>query len=98
MEQDNKKEFISPTLIKILIFFLFLVSAILLIFDFFYDRYSYFKIEKLDGFYAFYGFIAFSIIIFGSKALRYLIKRPENFYGSKAIDSEEKLNNGEENE
>ena len=98
MKKDNKKDFMNATLIKVMIIILLFISGVLFIFDFFYSRYSHFEIEKYNGFYAIYGFVAFSVIIFGSKGLRFLIKRPENFYGSKAIDSEEKINNGEENE
>ena len=98
MKKENKKDFMSSTLIKVMIIILIFTSAVLFIFDFFINRYSHFEIEKYNGFYAIYGFVAFSVIIFGSKGLRFLIKRPENFYGSKAIDSEEKINNGEENE
>jgi hypothetical protein len=31
----------------------------------------------------------FSIIIFGSRLLRLLLGRPENFYAKKAVDSED---------
>tara|TARA_B100000700_G_C14495896_1_gene601785 strand:- start:61 stop:180 length:120 start_codon:yes stop_codon:yes gene_type:complete len=31
----------------------------------------------------------FSIIIFGSRLLRWLLGRPENFYAKKAVDGEE---------
>ena len=56
--------------------------------DFFVKRYVYFEIEGVYNFYSIYGFIMFSIIIFGSRLLRFLLGRSENFYGKKAVDSE----------
>ena len=41
------------------------------------------------NFYSIYGFIMFSIIIFGSRLLRALLGRAENFYDKKAVDSED---------
>ena len=57
--------------------------------DFFVQRYVYFEIEGVYNFYSIYGFIMFSIIIFGSRLLRFLLGRSENFYDKKAVDSEE---------
>jgi len=90
MKKENSN-LINPTFIRLLIYFLIFICIILFIFDFFYSRYYHFEIEKINGFFAIYGFLAFSVIIFGSKALRFFLKRPENYYGSKAIDGEEKL-------
>jgi hypothetical protein len=57
--------------------------------DFFVKRYVYFEIEGIYNFYSIYGFIMFSIIIFGSRLLRFLLGRSENFYDKKAVDSED---------
>ena len=61
----------------------------LFITDFFVKRYIYFEVEGLYNFYSIYGFVMFSIIIFGSRFLRFLLGRPENFYDKKAVDSED---------
>ena len=68
--------------------FLFLCFC-LFVTDFFVNRYVYFEIESTYNFYSIYGFIMFSIIIFGSRLLRWLLGRPENFYAKKAVDSED---------
>ena len=68
--------------------FLFLCFC-LFVTDFFVKRYVYFEIESTYNFYSIYGFIMFSIIIFGSRLLRLLLGRPENFYAKKAVDSED---------
>jgi hypothetical protein len=67
----------------------------LFIIDFFVERYIYFEVEGLYNFYSIYGFVMFSIIIFGSRFLRFLLGRPENYYDKKAVDSEDYPNMGE---
>ena len=68
--------------------FLFLCFC-LFVTDFFVKRYVYFEIESSYNFYSIYGFIMFSVIIFGSRLLRLLLGRPEYFYAKKAVDSED---------
>jgi len=57
--------------------------------DFTYKKYGNFDVEEIPGFYGAYGFIAFTALILIAKALRVLVKRPEDFYGDKAIDRED---------
>ena len=71
------------------------LCGILFIIDFFVKRYTYFEVEGLYNFYSIYGFIMFSIIIFGSRFLRFLLGRAENFYDKKAVDSEDYPSKGE---
>ena len=72
----------------VLIAFIVLCGGLFII-DFFIKRYTYFEVEGLYNFYSIYGFIMFSVIIFGSRFLRFLLGRPENFYDKKAVDSED---------
>ena len=78
----------------VLIAFIILCSCLFII-DFFVKRYIYFEVEGLYNFYSIYGFIMFSVIIFGSRFLRFLLGRPENFYDKKAVDSEDYPSKGE---
>ena len=78
----------------VLIAFMTLCGSLFVI-DFFVKRYTYFEVEGLYNFYSIYGFIMFSIIIFGSRFLRFLLGRPENFYDKKAVDSEDYPSKGE---
>ena len=71
-----------------IIYLLIFSCAILFVADFIYHRHGHFSIEEWPGFFAIYGFVMFSAIIFGAKTLRFFIKRPENYYGKKAVDSE----------
>ena len=86
-EQNNR-------LRAVLIAFLVL-CGVLFITDFFVKRYIYFEVEGLYNFYSIYGFIMFSVIIFGSRFLRFLLGRPEKFYDKKAVDSEDYPSKGE---
>ncbi len=64
------------------------ICIALVLADFLYDKHGYVQMENLPGFYAGFGFLAFCVVIFGARALRFLVKRPENYYAEKAIDCE----------
>ena len=66
-----------------------LFCLILFLADFGYHKYGHFFIEEIPGFYGAYGFVMFTVLIFVAKFLRLIIKRPENYYGEKAIDQED---------
>ena len=61
---------------------------VLLLVDFVYHRHGHFMIEEVPGFFALYGFLMFSLIILGATTLRYFVKRREDYYGTKAVDSD----------
>ena len=67
---------------------LVVICIILGLSDFIYHRHGHFDIEEFPAFFAIYGFIMFSFIIFGATVLRFFTKRKEDYYGSKAVDSE----------
>ena len=69
----------KSTIKKLWIGFIF-VLIITLVFQFFYPLNGHFKIEKLFGFAAFYGFISCFIMIIIAKALGVLLKVRENYY------------------
>lgn len=64
-------------------------SLLLFLADFTYNKYGAFEIESLPGFFGFYGFVSFTAVILLAKALRFFIKRPEDYYGDKTIDVED---------
>ncbi len=72
-----------------LVWILAIVCILLGLADFTYNKYGHFSFENVPAFYGIFGFIAFSCVIFGAKALRFLIKRPENFYSPNVVDAEE---------
>src|SRR5680860_146922 len=64
------------------------VCVLLILVDFTFDKHRHFEFENLIGFFGFFGFFAFGSIVLASKALRTIIKRPEDYYAPKSIDAE----------
>jgi len=75
--------------LRVVLFSFFLLCAVLFFVDFLIERHAYFEVEAYFNFYSIYGFVMFSIIIFGSRVLRFFLMRKENYYEEKAVDSEE---------
>jgi hypothetical protein len=46
----------------------------------FYDKHGHFAIERVFGFYALFGFLAYVGLIFLGKAFRTIVMRPEDYY------------------
>lgn len=65
-----------------------IVCGLLFLADFTYEKHGYFDVENIPGFYGIYGFVMFTALILAAKALRIFIKRPEDYYGDKAVDQE----------
>ena len=86
-EQNNR--------LRVVLIAFIALCCVLFITDFFVKRYIYFEVEGLYNFYSICGFVMFSIIIFGSRFLRFLLGRPESFYDKKAVDSEDYPSMGE---
>lgn len=61
----------------------------LFLLDFTYDKHGHFAVEHVPGFYGIFGFIGFTGLIFAATALRKIVKRPEDYYGNKAVDRED---------
>lgn len=65
------------------------LCLVLFLLDFTYDSHGHFAVEAIPGAYGIYGFVMFTALILAAKALRFFIKRPEDYYGDKAVDAEE---------
>jgi|GEM_PF-1272922 len=78
----------SPLAVQRLILGLGALCAFLFLFDLFWHRHAYVPGEGLWGYYAIAGFVSFTVIVLGAKALRTVIRRDEDYYGSTAIDAE----------
>ncbi len=63
--------------------------VLLFLLDFTYSKHPHFEMEKIPGAYGIYGFVCFTFIVLAAKAWREVIKRPEDYYGDKAIDRED---------
>lgn len=78
-----------PGSVRKIIIALTLVCAVLFLLDFTYTKHAHFDVEYIPGFYGIYGFVMFTGLIIAAKILRSIIKRPEDYYGDKAVDSED---------
>ena len=58
----------------------YIACAILFLLDFILHRHVSMKLEEIPGFYALFGFIAFVVLVEGSKLLRKLVMRKEDYY------------------
>ena len=65
------------------------ICGLLFLLDFTYEKYGHFDVERLPGFFGIYGFVMFTALILAAKALRMVIRRPEDFYADKAVDRED---------
>ncbi len=74
---------------KKIVWVLILACLILLGLNWAYTPHGHFFAEYIRGFFAFYGFIMFTGLILAVNVLRFFIKRPENYYGDKAVDRED---------
>ena len=81
--------FINPKNSRVIFGTLIGICILLFLADFTYNKYGHFAVEKYKGFYAFYGFVMFTVIILAAKSLRFFTQRPENYYGDSAIDHED---------
>ena len=58
----------------------YVICAILFVMDFVVHRHTIYELEELPGFYAIFGFVAFVALVEGSKLLRKLVMRKEDYY------------------
>ncbi len=73
---------------KLIFWGLIAICAVLLGLAFTYKNYSEVKAENIQGFFSAFGFFGFTGLILLAKGMRVLIKRDEDYYGDKVIDSE----------
>lgn len=79
----------SPKSVHKLILGLSALCVFLFVMDFLWHRHTKVPGEGLYGFYAIAGFISFTLIVLGAKALRVFIARDESFYAPHGVDAEE---------
>jgi len=72
-----------------LIIGLVVLCVFLFAMDFIWHRHVKVPGEGFYGFHAIAGFVSFTVIVLGAKALRLLIRRDESYYGDRSVDGEE---------
>jgi hypothetical protein len=78
----------SPSGVRKLIIGLCVLCAFLFLMDFIWHRHVKVPGEGLYGFHAIAGFVSFTLVVLGARALRVFIRRDESFYGEHGVDSE----------
>lgn len=80
-EPKTPSWFERPENIRLITIVLVITCAALVLADLFYENpHPHFAAESILGFQAWFGFIAFVVIVFLGATLRKLIKRPEDYY------------------
>lgn len=77
---NEKHWLVRPETIRKLWFGLGAILIVLVLLDFFVTHEAKFTVDGWFSFYAIFGFIACIILVYGSKALGLIFKRPENYY------------------
>ncbi len=74
--------------VKRVVLGLYLVSAGLFVADFLYKKKTYLLVEDIPGFYALYGFFMCAALVICAKAMRVVLKRPDDYYAPYDVESE----------
>ena len=77
----------KPSTLRLIIVTLVLVCIALVAVDFFYHKHGHFDFEQWPGFYAWYGFLSYCLIVLSAKQLRKIIGRKEQYYESTDSDT-----------
>ena len=72
--------FYNKSVINFIVYSVYAICAALLLVDVFHHKHGHFNFEEWFGFYAFYGFAAYMVIVNSAKLLRKLVKRDEDYY------------------
>ncbi len=87
----DKKNYLfdNPRNVKPVIYALYFCCGVLLLLDFIIHRHISHSWERLLGFYSLYGFIGCVSIVIGSKWLRTVIRRDEDYYERDELNKDE---------
>ncbi|MEZ5778886.1 MAG: hypothetical protein R3E44_11055 [Paracoccaceae bacterium] len=80
---DNRRN------VDYVVYGLYIICAGLFLADFLYHKHVYLAVEEVPGFYAIYGFVMCAALVICAKGMRVLLKRPEDYYSPKDVESED---------
>jgi len=73
--------FERPSNVRLMITLLCVICALLVLAELFYENpHPHFELEKSFGFQAWFGFVAFVSVVFLGRLLRFVVRRPEDYY------------------
>lgn len=76
----DKRGLDNPRNITRIVYGLYALCVALLIADLLYVKHVHFTFERVFGFFAAFGFVAYVSIVMSAKLLRRLLSRPEDYY------------------
>jgi hypothetical protein len=79
-QHDSDGFFDKPENIKKMLRVFYVMCGLLVIADFIVHRHVYHDWENIPAFYAIYGFVGCSVLVFVAKAMRKVIMRGEDYY------------------
>jgi hypothetical protein len=74
---------------RILVIALVVVCVLLTLSDLLYHKHGHFGFDEWFGFYSLFGFVVYATVVLLAKALRTVIKRPEDYWGEYSVDIED---------
>lgn len=80
MKEGRKYWLDEPGNVTRIYWWLCAACALLFVADGFYAKHPHFEAEQWFGFYGIFGFVACVALVLAAKALRRLLKRPEDYY------------------
>jgi hypothetical protein len=79
--KDGRKYWLDdPRNVTRIFWSVWIVCGLLFVADAFYDKHPHFTAEGWFGFYGIFGFVACVGLVLAAKALRVILKRPEDYY------------------
>lgn len=80
MSNERTRWLDDPRNVDKIYYGLWVLCALVVVADFFYEKHGYFFFEHWVGFHAAYGFIACVGLVIAAKQLRRVLKRSEDYY------------------
>ncbi|MEM7440385.1 MAG: hypothetical protein AAF393_12355 [Pseudomonadota bacterium] len=78
----------NPKNVKLVVYGVYAVCALLILMEFAYTKHPYFGVERIFGFYGWYGFVMCALLVICAKAMRVVLMRDEDYYAPKDVESE----------
>ena len=80
MKSEKKYWLDGPRNVRKIVYALCLLCAVLLVTDLLYHKHPHFEFEKRFGFFCWFSFIAGVCLVLGSRVMRKLLQREEDYY------------------
>lgn len=80
-DADEKQRWLDqPKNVDKIVYGLYVVCALLVLCDLFYEKHTYYSYEHWFGFHGVYGFVSCVALVLAAKGLRLILRRREDYY------------------